>query len=108
MGTQTPTRPKKNKKQRPDAATARRLTIIKARNKRISLIAVGLCLCVVILAGIITGVHFLLQYTPEKDDKILPNVYVGGINIGGLTQEDARNVIQLSLIPILTQEDMVP
>ena len=43
MGTQTPTRPKKNKKQRPDAATARRLTIIKARNKRISLIAVGLC-----------------------------------------------------------------
>ena len=107
MGTQTPTRPKKNKKQRPDAATARRLTIIKARNKRISLIAVGLCLCVVILAGIITGVHFLLQHTPEKDDKILPNVYVGGINIGGLTQEDARNVIQLSLIPILTQEDMV-
>ena len=107
MGTQTPTRPKKNKKQRPDAATARRLTIIKARNKRISLIAVGLCLCVVILAGIITGVHFLLQHTPEKDDKILPNVYVGGINIGGLTQEDARNVIQLSSIPILTQEDMV-
>lgn len=107
MGTQTPTRPKKNKKQRPDAATARRLTIIKARNKRISLIAVGLCLCVVILAGIITGVHFLLQHTPEKDDKILPNVYVGGINIGGLTHEDARNVIQLSLIPILTQEDMV-
>ena len=107
MGTQTPTRPKKNKKQRPDAATARRLTIIKARNKRISLIAVGLCLCVVILAGIITGVHFLLQQVPEKDDKILPNVYVGGVNIGELTLEDAKNVVQLSLLPILMQEDMV-
>ena len=107
MGTQTPTKPKKKNKQRPDAATALRLTLIKARNKRISLIVVGLCLCVILLAGAVTGVYFLLQQVPEENDNILPNVYVGGVNIGGMSQSDAKNVIQLSLVPILTQEDMV-
>ena len=107
MGIQTPTKPQKNKKQRPDAATALRLTMIKARNKRISLIVVGLCLCIVLLAGAITGVYFLLQQVPEENNNILPNVYVGGVNIGGISREDAKNVIQLSLVPTLTQEDMV-
>lgn len=107
MGIQAPTRPPKNTKKRPDAATARRLTMIKARNKRISLIVVGLCLCIIVLAGAVAGVHFLLQQKPVVNDKVLPNVYVGGVNIGGMTAEDAKNVIQLSLVPTLTQEDMV-
>ena len=107
MGTQTVTRKKTNKPRRPDAATARRLTLIKARNKRICLIAVGCCLCVIVLACAIWGLHFLRENAPVADNRILPNVYAGGVNLGGLTKEDAEDVIQLSLVPVLTQQDMV-
>ena len=107
MGTQTPTPPKEKTDRRADAATTRRLKMIKARNKRISLIAITLSLCVVLLAGILTGAYFLFLHRPQDDGKILPNVYVGGINIGSLSREDAKTVIQLTLIPTLTGEDMV-
>ena len=107
MGTQTPTRPPEKTDRRSDPVTARRLTMIKARNKRISLIVVSLSLCVVLLAGIVTGVYFLLRRPSKDNGKILPNVYVGGVNIGNMTPEDAKNVVQLSLIPTLTGEDMI-
>lgn len=101
------TRTKQNTNRRADAITAGRVTLIRARNKRISLIAIGLCLCVVLLAGIFTGVVLLKRNMPTDNGKIFPNVYVGGVNIGGMTPEDAKLAIQLSLIPILTGEDMV-
>lgn len=106
MGIQTPTPPKEKADRRTDAATTRRLKMIKARNKRISLIAITLSLCVVVLAGILTGAYFLFLHRPQDDGKILPNVYVGGVNIGSLSRDDAKTVIQLTLIPTLTGEDM--
>ena len=107
MAIQTPTRPEQNTKRRPDAATARRLTLRKALHKRISLIAVGICMCVVLVAALVAGSLYLKQQIPEDHGNILPNVYVGNVNIGGMTTEDARLAIQLAVIPVLTQEDMV-
>jgi vancomycin resistance protein YoaR len=107
MGIQTPIPPKENIDRRSDPVTARRLTMIKARNKRVRLIVITLCLCVVLLAGLATGAVFLLRLRPQDNGKILPNVYVGGLNIGGMTPEDAQMTIELSLLPILTGEDMV-
>ena len=86
-------------------ATARHLAIVKARNKRIMLLTVSACLFLVLVAGIITGVYLLAQ-RPD-DDKILDNVIVGGVNIGGMTTEDAANAIRLTIEPELTGENMI-
>ena len=84
----------------------RHLAIVKARNKRIMLLTFSLCLCLILTAAAITGVFLLLQ-NREVDDKILDNVIVGGINIGGMTKEDAINALTLSVEPKLTGQSMM-
>ena len=86
--------------------TREHVIIVKARNKRISLIMISLCICFVLAAVVITALH---QYRsiPTDDGLILDNVTVGGVNIGGMTQENAKNAIILSIESVLTQEDMV-
>ena len=86
--------------------TARHLALVKARNKRIVLLTLSLCLLLVLLAGISTGLY-LLTNQPDDDGRILDNVIVGGINIGGLTKEDAANAIRLSIEPVLTTKSMI-
>ncbi len=100
---------KEEKNKTPTAAdrkVSRHLTIVKARNKRITLLVVSLCVLLVLVACIFTFVHLFLR-APKDDGKILENVTVGGINIGGMTPEDAKNAIMLSLEPGITSEDMV-
>lgn len=87
-------------------ASARHLAIVKARNKRIMLLTVSACLLFVLVAGIITGLYLLAQ-RPEEDSRILDNVIVGGVNIGGMTKEDAANAIRLTIEPKLTGENMI-
>ena len=87
-------------------ASARHLAIVKARNKRIMLLTFSACVCLVLVAAIITGLYLLAQ-RPEEDGRILDNVVVGGVNIGGLTKEDAANVIRLTIEPGLTGESML-
>lgn len=89
-----------------DRKISRHLTIVKARNKRITLITVSLCLALVLVALAATFAHFALR-KPKDDGKILENVTVGGINIGGMTPEDAKNAILLSIVPGITTENMV-
>ncbi len=72
------------------------LARIKARNKRIALLALGVCLCLTLLACIGTGLYFLLR-EPEDDGRILSGVQVGGVHIGGMTPEEATNAIQLTI-----------
>lgn len=87
-------------------AAARHLAMVKARNKRIILLTVSLCLCLVLVVGIATGL-FLLLRNPSDDGKILDNVIIGGIAVGGMTQEDAENAVRLSIEPVLTQQTML-
>ena len=96
------TRQKKNLSK----AAARHLTIVRARNRRIIILTLSLCLFLMAAAGIMTGLYVWSQ-NREVDDKILDNVIVGGVNIGGLTKEDAINAITLSVEPKLTGESMV-
>lgn len=86
--------------------TARHLAIVKARNKRIMILTISLSLLAILIAAAITGVYLLSQ-SQEVDDKILDNVIVGGVNIGGMTKEEAINVISLSVEPVLTGKSMV-
>lgn len=85
--------------------SARHAAMVKARNKRIILMTVGLCLCLVLVAGIITGLYLLRK--PKDDGKILDNVLVGGVSIGGMTREDAENAIRLSVEPVITGKSML-
>ena len=74
---------------------ARHLAIVKARNKRIILLTVSLCLLLVLAAGIITGLH-LLTRQPKDDGLILDNVIVGGVNIGGIHMDQPTRNHQLA------------
>lgn len=87
-------------------AAARHLAMVKARNKRIILLTISLCLCLVLVVGIATGL-FLLLRDPKDDGKILDNVIIGGIAIGGMSREDAENAIRLSIEPVLTKQSML-
>lgn len=84
----------------------RHLAIVRARNKRIMILTVSLCLLLILVAGAVTGAYLLLQ-NQEVDDKILDNVIVGGVNIGGMTKEDAINAITLSIEPKLTGQSLI-
>ena len=96
-----------NRSRRHDATDPHRhLAVVNARNKRIMILTVSLCLLLILVAGIFTGVY-LLTRNQEVDDRILDNVIVGGVNIGGMTKEDATNAITLSIEPILTSQSMI-
>ena len=74
--------------------------------RRIVLLVLGLCAMI----AAIVGIHNLknkLFATPADDGLILPNVHVAGINIGGLTQADATNALQLSLSGSYATDDLV-
>ncbi len=87
-------------------ANSRHLDRIKARNKRITLLTVSLCLCLTVLACLTAGVFVLLR-EPTDDGKILPNVIVGGVNIGGMTQEEAAAALRLSIGQSISKKSMV-
>ncbi len=87
-------------------AAERHLAIVRARNKRIIILTLALCLFAMAVAGIMTAVYLWSQ-NREVDDKILDNVIVGGINIGGMTKEDAINAVSLAIEPKLTKQPLV-
>ncbi len=100
------TQPNNRSRREAGRDAARHLAIVKARNKRIMILTFSLCLCLILVAAAVTGIFVLMQ-NREVDDKILDNVVVGGINIGGMTKEDAINAITLSVEPGLTGQSMI-
>ena len=79
---------------------------LKARNKRISLLAIGACAMVLVVALSMMALLLVLQETPD-DGKILPNVYVADVNLGGMTQEEASSALHLAIGNALSTENMV-
>ena len=82
------TQPNTHARRNADSEARRHLAVVNARNKRIMILTISLSLLLILVAGIITGVYLLAQ-NQKVDDKILDNVIVGGVNIGGMTKEDA-------------------
>ena len=70
-----------------DAQTERITTPTIEKNKKIRIIAIC-CAALVVLAGIVGAVWFLLS-GGIADGKILPNVTVAGVNLGGMTKQEA-------------------
>jgi vancomycin resistance protein YoaR len=75
------------------------------RNRKIAIITVC-SVILVVLIGLIVGM--IVYANRNKDDGlILNNVYAAGINLGGMTQEDAKNALHLVTDNTFTQKDMV-
>ena len=71
------------------------------------------CLFVVLALAIIGGISYVYFVIKpyERYDKIMPNVYCAGINLGGMTKEEAKDAIE-ELIPEVTfdilEDTMLP
>lgn len=95
MGTQTPRRRFKTEKARKWALA-----------RRIAWLVLGLCVLIAAVIGI-NDLKNKLFTTPVDDGKILPNVYVADVNIGGMTQNDAINALRVSLSGSYATDDLV-
>lgn len=88
----------------------RRFKTEKARKwalaKRIILLSLSLALAIVALVGL-NNLKNKLFSVPEDDGKILPNVYVAGVSIGGMTQAEATSALRVSLSASFSTEDLV-
>ena len=76
-----------------------------ARYRKVMLV----CLCSLILLtliGTIVGIVYLKTSDPY-DNKILNNVSVAGINLGGMTKEEAYATIELEYGDLYSETDMV-
>ncbi len=75
------------------------------QNRRLTIFIIAAVLCAGLIVGLIFGISGLLA-DPADDGLILPNVIAGGINLGGMTPEEATNALQLSVADPLTRKDL--
>lgn len=102
----TGTKPKKPApRKRPTAQqiAARKRALQK---QRIAIVA-ACTIVVMVLIGLIVYMIANPQRPAKDDGRILPNVYAAGINLGGMTEAEAANVLQLSLEQSFTSQSMV-
>ena len=68
----------------------------RKKKKRVSPLLVTLIVALVLVIAVFAGVGiYAMRYSGY--DKILPNVYVAGIDIGGMTKEEATEAIETAL-----------
>lgn len=75
------------------------------KNQRIVIIA-ACSVVLVLLIALIVGL-IIRAAQPGDDGRILPNVYAGGIDLGGMTREEAVNALHLATDSTLSKKDMV-
>lgn len=76
-----------------------------ARNRKIAIISIC-SVILVVLIGLIIGM--IVYANRDTDDgKILDNVVAGGVNLGGMTVEDAKNALHLATDNTFTRKDLV-
>ena len=77
--------------QRPANAAARR-----KKKKKVSPALVVLIAALVIAIAVFAGIGiYAMRYV--NYDKILPNVYVAGVDVGGMTKDEAKTAIEATL-----------
>ena len=91
------------------ASTAARVSKSRSasRAKTRKVLLISLCsVAVVLLIAVIIGVWFFLGW-PTDDGLILNNVTVAGINLGGMTKEQASDALHRATDSTFTRQDMV-
>jgi vancomycin resistance protein YoaR len=90
--------------------TRRRFQTEKARQWALARRIIFLALSAAVLITGVIGVSKLvdrLTAKPLDDGRILPNVHIAGINVGGLTQEEACSALRIALASSYTTDDLV-
>ena len=75
------------------------------KNRKIRLVAIC-CAALVLLGGIFCAAWFLLSGGID-DGKILPNVTVAGVNLGGMTKQEATRALYNATAYTYTGQDMI-
>jgi vancomycin resistance protein YoaR len=76
-----------------------------ARNRKIAIISIC-SVILVVLIGLIIGM--IVYANRDTDDgKILDNVVAGGVNLGGMTVEEAKNALHLATDNTFPRKDLV-
>lgn len=68
------------------------------------------CICAVVVLALLVGIVFgiiSIINNSKKDDKILNNVTAGGVNLGGMTVEEAKNALHLATDNTFSKQNMV-
>lgn len=76
-----------------------------ARNRKIAIISIC-SVILVVLIGLIIGM-IVYAGRDTDDGKILDNVVAGGVNLGGMTVEDAKNALHLATDNTFSRKDLV-
>ena len=100
-----PPTPKDGKRTIGAQKAASRDPSVQAKNRKIILISVC-AVAVVLLISIIVGIWFFLGYSSD-DGLILNNVMVSGINLGGMTRDEAKDALHQATDHTYTEKDMV-
>lgn len=95
-----------DERERRSRSAQRYIAMFKARNKRISFLAMGACVLLLVVALVIVGVSFLSEETAD-DGLILDNVYIAGVNLGGMNRSEAESALRLTIGDSLTTQNMV-
>ncbi len=100
----TPPRPQQPA--RPPRPTPSQRAAQRRRQQRITLISLcAAALVVLIVLGIVLVNVF--NKANADDGKILPNVYAAGVNIGGMTPEEAKSALHAATDKTYSKTDMV-
>lgn len=100
---QTPPAPRRAPAPRQSAAP-RRPSRAKQR-KRITLIAVCALVVVILIGAVIAAIN--LTKKPQEDNGlILPNVFAAGVNLGGMTPEEAKGALENATADTFSVLDM--
>ena len=67
------------------------------RQHRLAVILTSVFLLLAIAAGAVTAYCYVVIHPYASYDKILPNVYCAGVNLGGMTQQEAQTAIEDAL-----------
>ena len=90
--------------------TRRRFKTEKARQWALAQRIIFLVLGATVLVTAVISLNTLvdrLTAKPEDDGRILPNVHIAGINVGGLTQEEACSALRVALSHSYTTDNLV-
>ncbi len=100
------TPPKPQPVPRPPRPTPAERAAQKRRQQRITLISLCAAAAVLLIVLVIVLINALTK-PPVDDGKILPNVTAAGVNIGGMTPEDAKKALHAATDQTYSKLDMV-
>ena len=101
----TPPRPNSTPGQRTNSAARRKATAEKKKKEKILVITLCSVAAVLLIAAVI-GIISLIRSDAPKDGLIQKNVFAAGVDLGGMTPEQAKNALHQATDNTFSKLDM--